>query len=133
MQHPSTEHIEVLPGASRDAQFPNFNCTECGESFELCVHITAVHTNLQVFPCEDCDIILKTKTALELHIESEHITQIDGLELDSFDFSNTPGASVRSASYTLNQEKQTEKIVKDASKDDYEVSINNDDQNATIR
>ena len=27
MQHPSTEHIEVLPGASRDSQFPNFNCT----------------------------------------------------------------------------------------------------------
>ena len=114
-----------------------FNCTECGKNFEifndLCAHMQSLHADLELYPCEDCNLILKTKSALELHIEGGHITQIDGLELDSFDFGNIPGATMRTSSYTLNQEKQTEKIVKDALKNDYEVSVNNDDQNATIR
>ena len=59
--------------------------------------------------------------------------QIDGGELDSFQFCNVSQATVRSSNYTLNQDKQTEKIVKDALKNDYEISVNNDDQNVTIR
>ena len=132
-------HVESVhvTGSSQFQNYTSLDCAKCGNTFEdfndLCAHIQTIHTDLQIFLCEDCNIILYTKTALELHIEGDHITQIDGLELDTFDFDDTPNATVRSSNYTLNHEKQTMKIVKDASKNDYDISINNDDQNATIR
>jgi hypothetical protein len=41
--------------------------------------------------------------------------------------------SIRNSNYAFNQKKQTEKIRNDASINDYEVTINNSDQNATIK
>ena len=54
--------------------------------------------------------------------------------MDLFDFDDSlPSGSVRHANYALNQTKQTTKIVEDAAIDDYSVSINNSDQNITIK
>ena len=39
----------------------------------------------------------------------------------------------RTAGFTFNQDKQTEKIRQDASISDFEVNINNNDQNVTIK
>ena len=41
--------------------------------------------------------------------------------------------STRIASYTLNQQKQTDKIIKDAALNDYDVTVNNNDMNVTIK
>ena len=93
-----------------------------------------VHTDRNLYPCDNCEIILNSKHELQTHIENDHVTQLDGFELDSFQFDNAPGTStsIRSSNYTFNKDKQTSKIVNDALKDDYEVTINNDDQNVTI-
>ena len=46
---------------------------------------------------------------------------------------NVSGSNVRTAPYTLNQSKQTAKITEDASINDFEVNVNNNDQNATVK
>ena len=73
-----------------------------------------------------------------MHVDSvnhlQNIPQVDGPNQELYEFSDLPSAcSSRSASYSLNQEKQTRKIIEDASLNDYEVTVNNADQNVTIK
>ena len=123
-----------------------YSCELCPSSFEhfaeLSNHIKDNHGSPTVFPCEDCEKVFSSKGALENHTENHHefdltsvIPQLDGQddELELAANMSTNDSAIRTASYTLNQEKQTEKIISDASKNDYEVSINNNDQNATVR
>ena len=64
--------------------------------------------------------------------QTNFIPQFDGPGQELFEF--TDGFNVnRTAGFTFNQEKQTEKIKKDTKINDYEVNINNSDQNATIK
>ena len=49
-----------------------------------------------------------------------------------YEFSDVP-PTFRTASYSLNQSKQIEKIRADAALNDYEVTVNNNDQNVTIK
>ena len=77
---------------------------------------------------------------LSKHIQISHqnqaysptyrMPQFDG-PLDLFD--SPPDENIRTSNYTLNKEKQIEKIVKDASATDYDVNINSSDQNVTIK
>ena len=114
----------------------------CSES-ELLEHIRTTHER-NAPTCKFCNLTLASNSKLNNHINLKHkeaqpsiispITQLDGLDLDSFDFDQgTSNTSKRTTNYKLNQTKQTEKIIKDAKKSDYEVTINNNDQNSTIR
>ena len=98
------------------------------------------HYNL-VYPyptCENCKISFPIPGELEKHEELEHreqrvtIPQVDGLDQEMFEFSDVP-PTFRTASYSLNQSKQIDKIRGDAALNDYEVTVNNNDQNVTIK
>ena len=125
------EHGNYLP--------PRITCYKCDKSFEqfsdLSEHTVAAHPTQLVFTCDDCEVNFKKLTYLEDHISREHkehfIPQLDGPVQEVFDFTNIP--DTRSATFSFNQDKQTEKIRNDASICDYEVTINNNDQNGTIK
>ena len=126
-------------------------CEDCNIGFEqfveLCEHMRDSHQSLSFFPCVHCERVFRSANDMETHIDKHHenimeesvdsvsvIPQLDGL--DDHELSTTSNSNdvlIRTANYVLNEEKQTEKIVKDASKVDYEVDVNNQDQNATIR
>ena len=88
--------------------------------------------------CESCKIAFPFHGKLEKHVQLEHseqtvtIPQIDGLDQEMYEFSDVP-PTFRTASYSLNQSKQIEKIRADAALNDYEVTVNNNDQNVTIK
>ena len=75
----------------------------------------------------------------------EPIVQFDGNDTleDNYEFLVAPNQNhytvpsfqpnFRSANYALNQDKQANKIREDASLNDYEVTVNNNDQNVTIK
>ena len=65
-----------------------------------------------------------------IDVESQRIPQLDGAITDLFDFEQPLS---RTAPYTLNREKQMDKIRSDANIEDFEVTVNNDDQNVTIK
>jgi hypothetical protein len=73
---------------------------------------------------------------LERHVDIEHndytIPQVDGIDQDLFVFTDV-SPTVRTDSFSLNQSKQVTKIREDAKLNDYEVTVNNGDQNVTIK
>ena len=86
--------------------------------------------------CDVCRISFPLHADLERHTAVEHdvqtIPQVDGIDQELFEFMDvTP--SIRTASYSLNQSKQVTKIREDANINDYEVTVNNNDQNVTIK
>ena len=123
----------------------NYSCDLCNQAFtqfpEYCDHIKDNHASCTIFPCYDCEKTFSSLSALELHIEKNHvgseceILQLDGQDdgLDLAIAESHSDVTVRTADYAFNQTKQTEKIVKDATKPDYDVNVNNNDQNATIK
>ena len=144
--HASSPISEGMQNAPVHDQSLPYHCNFCAFSFEhlpeLTVHIRDNHGSPPLFPCKECEKVCSSKAALEDHVENHHdldlesvIPQLDGQddELELATNMSTNTVSTRTANYTLNQEKQTEKIVRDASKDDYEVNINNNDQNATVK
>ena len=126
-------------------------------------HHVLTTTSLQVIKCYKCDKLFQTYNDLKNHAASSHIEdtpdspgdtpekencskvymepdqtiipQLDGPieEIPDLVAHNPSTASVRTAPYILNQDKQTEKIKNDAAKHDYEVNVNNNDQNATVK
>ena len=124
-----------------------YTCNRCGKSLlsfdDLCEHTKSNHNPYQFFPCHDCELLFDSLLHLEEHTGNDHdnrIPQFDGPSDEiAFDFDNfapvntEKDAAERINNYTFNKEKQTQKIVKDALKNDYEVTLNNCDQNAIIR
>ena len=124
-----------------------YTCNRCGKSLlsfdDLCEHTKSNHNPYQFFPCHDCELLFDSLLHLEEHTGNDHdnrIPQFDGPSDEiAFDFDNLApmntekDAAERINNYTFNKEKQTQKIVKDALKNDYEVTLNNCDQNAIIR
>ena len=125
-----------------------YKCQECELSFDnfgdLSEHIVTSHES-ESYPCEECETIFLSLPALEYHFEEEHlipphaqlgdlIPQYDGPGQEANPYTGLPGTtSVRTASFTFNQAKQTEKITRDATLNDYEVNVNNSDENATVK
>ena len=127
------KHIETV-----HIQSPVVACEFCDLSFNdssnLKNHITLFHSNSS----QDYQIYPWLHPDLKMHVDSvnhlQNIPQVDGPNQELYEFSDLPSAcSSRSASYSLNQEKQTRKIIEDASLNDYEVTVNNADQNVTIK
>ena len=87
--------------------------------------------------CDRCNLSFVLLSDLEAHKQHEHnkhfIPQYDGPGQDVFEIVDITDTSNRTAGFTFNQDKQTEKIKKDAQINDYEVNINNNDENATIK
>ena len=116
-------------------------CYKCDKSFEqfsdLSDHILTQHDASQFYPCDECELAFPTMILLDSHVEMEHkhlIAQCDGPTQEVFDFTNvSPPETVRTANYSLNKNKQMNEIHKDASINDFEVTVNNFDQNATIK
>ena len=88
------------------------------------------------YACEICRISFPLHEDLERHVDIEHndhtIPQVDGIDQDLFVFTDV-SPTVRTASFSLNQSKQVTKIREDAKLNDYEVTVNNGDQNVTIK
>ena len=101
--------------AERSSSFP---CSKCGTTFnnsqELCKHVQSVHTASHCYHSEICDKSFNSNSLLDEHMEQVHvetnIIQLDGATEIS-NTSNPQGISVRTAKYTLNQNKQTSKII----------------------
>ena len=107
--------------------------------------------NSPLYPYEECESIFLDLDSIEKHLENDHsqydqpdlhenehldkISQFDGPcdELYVFETLPNTSTSIRTANYAFNQKKQTDNIIKDASINDYEVTVNNDDQNATVK
>ena len=57
----------------RHLKRPKYKCKQCDysskESFNLKVHINAVHLELRKFPCKLCDKVFKSSTVLKKHVE----------------------------------------------------------------
>ena len=82
---------------------------------DLEIHLHS-HGTSQSYSCDNCDKVFRKSSELQMHNRSEHgtnndkILQVDGLDLDLFDFDDSlPSGSVRHANYALNQTKQTTK------------------------
>ena len=93
------------------------------------------------FASKFSDSSSETNLCLNNHVDTEHdgvnasvIPQYDGPLQELPELIQDPNStSVRTANFTLNQNKQTERIKHDAAINDYEVTVNNMDQNATIK
>ena len=92
------------------------------------------------YPCEDCEVAFSSASTLDTHILNDHdwIPQLDGPMLENYDFSDLNILSeepreIRKANFALNKKKQTKEIRKDAKIVDFEVNVNNDDENYTIK
>jgi hypothetical protein len=129
-----------------------YQCELCCVSFplqkDLMKHLEAEHS-LQNFPQgmdglnqemfeSDPPSLTNTVDVLSTSLESPSddclIPQVDGINQELFEFSDLPpDNTVRKASYSLNQAKQMSKIRDDAALDDFQVTVNNNDQNVTIK
>ena len=80
--------------------------------------------------CDLGDIAFPLKDS----VEAEFIDQLDGAisDIDGVHEVNQPATS-RTAPYAFNLQKQTDKIKADATIHDFEVTVNNNNQNATIK
>jgi hypothetical protein len=107
---------------------------------DLAEHINCCHDPEMFYPCEDCEVAFSSASTLETHIVNDHdwIPQLDGPMLENYDFSDInilseePG-EIRKANFALNKNKQMKEIRKDAKIVDFEVTVNNDDENYTIK
>ena len=144
LPQPSTDHHHHDQQVSAAPHLPPilFTCFKCDLNFEqfydLNSHIEAYHQVDTIFPCDECQLSFKSLVELEAHVDSEHtqqhIPQYDGPVQEFHEFTDiSPDTCIRTAGYSFNQDKQTEKIKNDAKLDDYEVTVNNSDQNATIK
>ena len=113
--------------------------------------LTSPTVNLQNNKCYKCDKTFQQYSGLRKHVETDHkevhadesdnsyseeiIPQLDGPlpDVSHLVTHRQPGPSLQVASFQFNQEKQTQKIVNDAAIPDYEINVNNDDQNATVK
>ena len=137
-----TDHMKALHETT-----PFYSCDVCEMVFpsipELQSHLDEDHTGYVITGLEDSsgdfsEMCHTSCSEQEPLIQNDHeeepIDQLDGLDLDFYEFNDVPpDTTVRTASYSLNQGKQTMKIVKDASINDYDITINNDEQNVTIK
>ena len=90
----------------------------------------------QLFECGVCRITFILQSDLTKHFLAEHddpIPQFDGSEQELQRLCDNPPIKTRIANYSLNQTKQRDRIREDASLVDYDVKINNNDQNVTIK
>ena len=75
---------------------------------------------------------------MEAHLLDDHghIPQLDGPDQELYVFPDPPSYSenkVRTATYAFNKNKQMREIKKDAKIADFEVNVNNNDENCTIK
>ena len=124
-------HIETC-----HLQSPVVSCDVCDLSFNksrnLINHISLFHSDLSTLLTPSCHLDLPLHDEGEPHLQN--IPQVDGPNQELYEFSDLPSvSSSHTASYSLNQGKQTRKIIEDASLNDYEVTVNNADQNATVK
>ena len=106
------ENLEICP----------HKCPICAKTFDLSAalreHMITCHEGLSLQP----------------DVNEEHIPQYDGPDQDLYEFSNVPSFNtIRKAAYSFNQQKQTDKIKEDAALNDFNVNVNNSDQNATVK
>ena len=147
--------LQVSENSELQTQPNTCSCNVChrcnltfDQFFDLCEHLRTNHNPETCFPCEVCEIVFTSLPSFKVHILNHTdvrsqssqqdplspIIQVDGTDLDVYEFSNIPTcSSTITANYTLNQNKQTSKIVKDVSINDYDITINNEDQNVTIK
>ena len=124
------------------------HCYNCDLSFEqfcdLSEHVKNFHNDENFNPCVDCELFFHTSSALEVHIVKDHerMQQFDGPIQEQYDFSdstildivpNESEPTVRTAKYAFNKNKQMKEIKKDAKIPDFDVTVNNDDENCTIK
>ena len=114
-------------------------CEKCGDIFEqfddLTDHFKSIHTEDQCYSCEECESVFESLSSLEAHFNTHHenIPQLDGPLQDVPDLLPQDRVSTRTTTYTLNKNKQLKEITKDAMLVDFNVKVNNNDENCTIK
>ena len=118
---------QLTPVAHSNPATPCLQCQECDKTFllesDLEEHVMAVHTPC-MSPIAQLDGNDSIMSEIELQVEHHPPEQQDQTK---------PVHTVHTASYFLNRKKQSEKICKDASKDNMEVTTNNRNQNVNIQ
>ena len=137
------------------------DCTKCALTFanrsDFSLHMRNHHSGAKSFPCKNCRLTFIGPDDLNFHMKYEHedpnspvdnlslnlhthvdlvspIPQYDGPSDELSRILDPPShTSTRTANYSLNQQKQTDKIIKDAALNDYDVTVNNNDMNVTIK
>ena len=87
------------------------------------------------YSCDLCGIDFPLYNDFMKHTENSHaetIPQLDGALSEVDELPNVLVTS-RTAAYSLNKQKQADKIRTDADIKDFEVTVNNNDQNATVK
>ena len=114
-------------------------CDKCERTFEqfgdLTEHIGSIHTQDQSYACEDCESVFECLSLLETHLATHHvdIPQVDGPIQEVPDHLPQDGVHTRTATYALNKKKQIKEITKDAMLVDFDITVNNNDENCTIK
>ena len=130
------QHHDLIASCLQPSYYPCYICEEYFENYnEFCEHCLSSHP-CHFFPCYECEIAFASLYDLEDHIANQHqdIPQVDGTDLDLTDFNFTPcNDNTRTKNYALNEQKQMNEIRKDAKIDDFTITVNNSDENCTIK
>ena len=121
------------------ASHEGFECEICPHTFDnfndLSEHVESSHTATEFYPCDTCEKSFGSMETLEVHINNDHrLAQLDGPIQELFDFAGPPNHdSVRTKAFALNKARQINDIRKDSKIADFDVTVNNQDENCTIK
>ena len=116
-----------------------FECVICANTFDnfsdLCEHNESSHTAHEFYPCDVCEKTFVSLETLEDHITDVHsLQQLDGPIQELFDFAGPSNQdSVRTKPFALNRTRQINDIRKDSTIADFDITVNNHDENCTIK
>ena len=134
--HLSNVHVNTPDVSSSSG---NFECEHCMHEFEnfddFCDHNASHHPGDHCCPCDVCEQTFSSQEALEVHLDSDHgLQQVDGPIQELSDLHSLPNqGSIRTKTFELNRSKQVTEIRKDARIPDFEINVNNSDENCTIK
>ena len=134
--HHSSFHVQE-PDVS--TSFSNFECDDCTHVFEnlddIPDHNASDHHGYHLCYCDVCEQTFSTLEALKAHLDNDHVLQqVDGPIQDLSDFPSLPDQGhTRTKTFALNRSKQIMEIRKDATISDFEINVNNNNENCTIK
>ena len=139
--HNNLVHTFYAPPLNNNTDEPNFLLNQTSSTFSY-QYVTYSDTCNYSYNCNPTSSLSLDESGFSINdsycvppVEPSAFPQIDGA-LDELSFiNNSYGSSsdVRTANYSLNQQKQIRGIVKDACLNDYEVNVNSNHESCTIK
>ena len=134
--HHSSTHVDKPELVASSSNYECEKCAQICENFaDFCEHHACHHPEDQFCPCDICEQTFSSIEILESHLDSDHcLQQVDGPLQDISDFPSLSNqGNIRTKTFALNQPKQVTEIRKDARISDFEINVNNSDENCTIK